>query len=74
MLQNQLKNDGSTSDEGGPSTAVASVDVNLVALEEEKKLLQKHLEETEEKGRKELVALQSQVDKLDEKTRKKQEL
>lgn len=70
-LQEQLKSDGTSTAES--TVAAGNVDVQLATLEEEKKLLQKQLDEVEDKGRRESMSLQSQLDKLDEKARKKQE-
>ena len=57
-----------------PQPPSVAINLKLATLEEENRLLQEQLSAMEEKGRREKEELKGQIDKLEEKTRKKQEM
>lgn len=76
VLQEQLQTKGKEIEGGGDNGEgkTDSINIRLITLEEEKKILQEQLTRTEEKGRREMEDMKSEINRLEEKTKRKQEM
>ena len=79
VLQEQLQTKGKEIEEGegGGDNGEGkndSINIRLITLEEEKKILQEQLTITEENGRREMEDMKSEINRLEEKTKRKQEM